>query len=357
MARAMFVFGTRPEIIKLCELVALSKKSKRLEAILVHTGQHYDYEMNDVFLKELNLPRADEHLKIGSTPLQAIKMLSGLEKMIKKHSPDLMIVQGDTNTSPATALAAARLGVPVAHVEAGLRCFECIPEEINRIVADHNSQLLFAPTRVSKKNLFSEGIKRGVHVTGNTIVEVCSKNVEKARMFSRILEQLELHEEYAVLTAHRQENVDNKQRLSNILAAVKQFGKKTIFPVHPRTLASLKKFNLLKRAQSIKALTMIPPLGYFDFLHLCANSSLLMTDSGGIQEECTVYKKPCVVIRDSTERPEALGTFSILTGTNPALILRAACALYKKDVSKHACPFGDGNASQRQLNIIKKFLS
>lgn len=246
------------------------------------------------------------------------------------------------------------------HVESGIRSFDReMTEEINRVLTDQISDLLFAPTNIAVENLRTEGRNEGIYLTGNTIVEAATDNLQIAES-SDILNKLDLkNEEYIVITAHRAENVDNKERLKNIINALYDIDENIIYPIHPRTIKQFDQFGLRKRIENIKYLKLIDPLGYFDFLKLCAKSKLIITDSGGIQEECTIYKKPVIIIRDNTERPEILNIYGWLSGCNKNKIL----SLYnhidkhykelKKQMHKLKSPYGDGTASKKIIDILK----
>ena len=324
---------------------------------ILHTGQHYSYEMDKVFFEELELPDAKYNLDVGSGThgAQTGKMLIGIEKVLLKENPEVVLVEGDTNTVLAGALAASKLHIKVGHVEAGLRSYDrYMPEEINRVVTDHISDYLFAPTEIAKKNLIKEGISESkVFVTGNTIVDAVYQNLEIAKRKVDILNKLDLEREsYFLVTAHRQENVDVKERLSGILKGLEkiyfEFGLPIIFPIHPRTAKRIKEFGL-KVPNGVK---LIGPLGYLEFLQLEENAKLILTDSGGVQEESCILKVPCVTLRDNTERPETLEVGSnIIAGTNQKRILGSVKEMINKE-RNWINPFGDGEAGNRILKII-----
>jgi UDP-N-acetylglucosamine 2-epimerase (non-hydrolysing) len=344
------ILGTRPEIIKMSPIIrALDKQS---DYFILHTGQHYSFNMDRAFFEQLELPAPKYNLNIGSgtDAEETGKMLMGIEKILVEEKPDLVLVEGDTNTVLAGALAAAKRGIKVGHVEAGLRSYDqSMPEEINRVLTDHISDLLFAPTEGARKNLLKEGIDQNkIHVTGNTIVDAVCQNLKLAE-----------HRDlglglggYFLLTLHRQENVDNPQKLRRIMkgleAVSQQFRNPIIYPIHPRTKKRLQEFKI-KVPAGIK---IIEPLDYLSFLKLESGASLILTDSGGVQEEACILKVPCVTLRDNTERPETLEVgANAMAGTEPTLILKKASQMLKsKRVWEN--PFGDGNASKRILNII-----
>ncbi|MFA4700810.1 non-hydrolyzing UDP-N-acetylglucosamine 2-epimerase [Pyrococcus kukulkanii] len=359
--RPAIIFGTRPEIIKLSPVIR-AFLNKGIQPMLIHTGQHYDYEMSQVFLEELELPEIDYHLEVGSgtqaeqTGFAMIK----IEKVLINEKPDVSIVQGDTNTVLAGALASVKLLIPVAHVEAGLRSHDrTMPEEINRILADHASEVLFAPTLEAKENLEREGIRRNVYVVGNTIVDAVLQNSEIAEKKSKILSELNLSpKEYILVTAHRKENVDNRDRLTKLVDILTSLPLTTVYPVHPRAEKKLKEFGLWKRLEKAEHIILTKPLGYLDFLKLEKNAKIIMTDSGGIQEEAIILGIPCLTLRYNTERPETVKAGgNILVGVEEELALMYVRKLledekfYQKMASARN-PFGDGKAGERIVNIL-----
>lgn len=352
------ILGTRPEIIKMSPIVRECQK-RRLQYFIIHTNQHYSFNLDRIFFKELNLPLPKYNLNVGSEThgAQTGKMLIKIEDVLLKEKPDIVLVEGDTNTVLAGALAAVKLHIKVGHIEAGLRSyFREMPEEINRILVDHCSHLLFAPTKIAKEILQREGIpSKKIFLTGNTIVDAVFQNFKLAEKKSKILKDLGLQKEkYFLLTAHREENVDDKNKLSGILKGVglisKRFSLPVVYPIHPRTKKMLKKFKI----PVSKSINLIEPLGYLDFLQLQKNVKLILTDSGGIQEEACIIKVPCVTLRDNTERPETIEKGSnLLSGTDPVMILRCASIMLKKD-KKWQNPFGSGKAAEKIIEIIQK---
>jgi len=363
-----FIYGTRPEIIKLSPLIGLCEK-KKLPFFCIHTGQHYSYEMDEIFFKELQLPLPEYKLLIRSkAPYRqgdhTGRMLITIEEVLLKEMPYCVIVQGDTNSTLAGALTAQKISttesytgfhIKVAHVEAGLRSFDrTMPEEINRFVADHLSDFLFAPTAKEKEILLKEGIPRSwIYTTGNTIVDAVKQYITIAEKKSSILEKLELGKRpYILLTLHRQENVDSKKVFGNILKSLAEVGHELrlpiIFPMHPRTTKMLNKFKL-KMPECVK---IIAPTGFLDFLRLEANAALVMTDSGGVQEETCILKVPCVTLRNNTERPETVSVGSnMVAGTDPDSILQASTKMFESN-RKWKNPFGDGKTAQRIFEIL-----
>ena len=354
------ILGTRPEIIKMSPIIRECEE-KRENYFILHTGQHYSYNLDKLFFNQLNLPKPKYTLDIGSGTHaeQTGKMMIKIEKVLQKEEPEIVLVEGDTNTVLAGALAAYKLYIKVGHVEAGLRSYDRrMPEEINRKLTDHCSDFLFAPTEKARQILLSEGIdEKKIFVTGNTIVDAVYQNIEIANRKVDILDKLNLNKnEYFLVTAHREENVDAKNRLKGILKGLelvyKKFNLPIIYPIHPRTEKRIKEFSL-KVPEGVK---LINPVGFLEFLQLEANAKLVLTDSGGVQEESCILKIPCVTLRDNTERPETLEVGSnILAGTNPEKIVKCAEFMIQKE-RNWKNPFGDGRASKRILDILEKYL-
>ena len=355
-AMIAIILGTRPEIIKMSPVIRACEK-QNLDYCIIHTGQHYSYEMDRVFFEELELPQPEYNLDVGSGTHaeQTGKIMFGVERVLKNVKPDIILVEGDTNTVMAGALAAAKLHIKVGHVEAGLRSYDRrMPEEINRIVADHVSDYLFAPTEKAKQNLLREGVEEDkIFVTGNTIVDAVYQNLEIAKRKVNVLKDLGLKpKEYFLVTAHRQENVDVKERLKGILKGLEliheEFSMPVIFPIHPRTRKRIREFGL-----SLDGVTVNDPLGFLEFLQLEANARLVLTDSGGVQEETCILGVPCVTLRDNTERPETLEVGSnIIVGTKREKILEGVKLMFNKENSWEN-PFGDGRAGERIIEILK----
>ena len=362
------IVGTRPEIIKMSPIIVECEKIG-LEYLLIHTGQHYSYSMDKIFFEELELPAPHYMLNIGqkcsTQGAQTGEMIIGLERIFLKEIKALKIVlvEGDTNSTLAGALAAVKLHIKVGHVEAGLRSFDRkMPEEINRILVDHISNLLFAPTKKSEQNLLNEGIpKENIFITGNTIVDAIYRNLKIAKRKSKIIKELNLREEgeYIVLTLHRQENVDVKHRFNNIIEALKEIDFPIIFPIHPRTKKMAYKFNLLKKLD-MEQLNLIEPIGYLDFLKLLENSKLVLTDSGGVQEEANILNVPCLTLRDNTERPETIEMgANYLVGADKNKIVGMVSKIlndkeFERSMKNAMNPFGDGRAGERIVGILIK---
>ncbi len=354
--KVAIVLGTRPEIIKLSPLVRECERRK-VPYYILHTGQHYSYEMDKVFFEELSLPPVKYNLDVGSAShaLQTSKILAGVENVLTADRPDMVLVQGDTNTVMAASLAASKLGIRVGHVEAGLRSHDrSMPEEVNRVVADHISDMLFAPTEEARKNLAKEGIEKGVTVTGNTVVDAVNENRKLADERSRLMENLGLKaKEYVLATAHRQENVDSSSRLKGMVEGMEAVGRETgmpiIFPAHPRTQNRLKEFGLNPRNVSV-----VQPFGYMDFLRMESHARLVLTDSGGVQEEACILGVPCVTMRENTERPETVAVgANMLAGTDPERIQVAVWAMLNRKTS-WSNPFGDGHSASRIMDTVER---
>ncbi|MDI3549505.1 MAG: hypothetical protein PWQ15_607 [Methanobacterium sp.] len=357
-----FIIGTRPEIIKMSPLIDEVDK-RGIDNIVIHTGQHYDYEMSQQFFLDLELREPDYNIGVGSGShgKQTAVMMEGIEKVLVKEKPDIVLVQGDTNAVLAGALVAAKLHIPVGHVEAGLRSHDkTMPEEINRMVADVCTNLFFVPTEETALNLLFEGVNReNIFITGNTVVDACYRNLKIAEKNSQIMSQLEVEGDILSLTLHRAENVDDRQRLENIIEALLNIQDLTIvFPAHPRTVKTLKKFGMYSLLEEAPHIKMIKPIGYLDFLILESNSKLLMTDSGGIQEEAITMNVPCLTLRYNTERPETVEAGgNILVGANTEKILENVSKLLAdqdlyQNMKKATNPYGDGTASKQIVDAI-----
>ncbi|MCE5213736.1 MAG: UDP-N-acetylglucosamine 2-epimerase (non-hydrolyzing) [Methanobacterium sp.] len=356
-----FIIGTRPEIIKMSPLIDEVDK-RDIDYILIHTGQHYDQEMSDQFFLDLELPQPDYNIGVGSTThgKQTAVMLEGIEKILQSERPDIVLVEGDTNAVMAGALAAAKMHISLGHVESGLRSYDkTMPEEINRIVADVCSSLFFVPTEESAVNLIFEGLNsHDIFITGNTVVDAVIRNLKIAKKRSSFSD-IDLDEKFITLTLHRAENVDDEQRLVNITNALLEIkGVNIIFPVHPRTVKNLQKFGLYDNLDKAEHIKLIKPVGYLDFLLLLSNTQLVITDSGGIQEEAITLKIPCVTLRYNTERPETVHAGgNILVGTNKNLIIDTVNRIISDEelylkMSQAINPYGDGKTSEKILDII-----
>jgi UDP-N-acetylglucosamine 2-epimerase (non-hydrolysing) len=344
------VLGTRPEIIKMSPVIRECER-RSLDFFIMHTGQHYSYNMDRVFFEQLKLPEAKYNLDVGSGTHgeQTGKMMAGIEKVLMQEKPDAVLVQGDTNTVLAGALAAVKLGIKVGHVEAGLRSYDRrMPEEINRVLADHASDYLFAPTEKAKNILLHEGIpENSIFVTGNTIVDAVHQNLKIAKE-KNTLEELNIEpKDYFLVTAHRQENVDDPERFAGIMNGLdklsREFGIPVVYPIHPRSRKRMQEFRI-KTNGSIR---LIDPVDFLDFLQLESNARLVLTDSGGVQEETCILGVPCVTLRDNTERPETVEVGSnMLAGIEPERIVKCARNMLGRS-NGWKNPFGDGKAAER----------
>ncbi|MEE9594006.1 MAG: UDP-N-acetylglucosamine 2-epimerase (non-hydrolyzing) [Candidatus Hydrothermarchaeales archaeon] len=355
--KPFIVASTRPELIKLAPVLR-EFDSNGVEYIFITTGQHYDAALFHKFVDDLELKKPDHDIETGSgsQAYQTSDALLKLEKLMMKEKPDIVIAEGDTNSVLSTALAAVKLHQPFAHVESGLRSFDMhMPEEVNRIVADHCSQVLFAPTDGAGLNLLNEGIPPDrIHIVGNTVVDAVQQNIRIAKSKSAI----ELPTEYALLTLHRPENVDSRKGLSNIVEALLKLEFEVLFPCHPRTMKMLKKFGLFKKLGEQSSIKIIAPLGYFDFIHAMSRAKVVLTDSGGIQEESLALHVPCLTLRDTTERPESVTSGgNILVGTDPKNIIEKLemvlgdKKLYSR-MKRAKNPFGDGKSGKRIVKIL-----
>ncbi len=354
--RIVAVIGTRPEIIKMAPIIkALGKRGA--DFFIIHTGQHYSYNMDEVFFKQLELPQAKFKLEVGSGSHaeQTAKILTGVEEILKHEKPDIILVEGDTNSVLASALVASKLHIKVGHVEAGLRSGDKqMPEEINRIITDHCSDYLFAPTEASKANLMRENIdEKKIFITGNTIVDALMQNLEIAKHEADILQQLNLDpKNYCLVTLHRQENVDNRERFTSILEGLNRVSLEisvpVVYPVHPRARKMMTEFNL-----NPMNLKLIEPQDYFSFIQLESNARLILTDSGGIQEEACILRIPCVTLRDNTERPETIAVgANLLAGITANEIVNCSYKMMDK-ATDWFNPFGDGKAAERIIDIVE----
>jgi len=344
------IVGARPQFIK-CAPVSRELRKNHIE-ILVHTGQHYDAEMSEIFFTELHIPQPDYYLGVGSGThaKQTGEILMRIEKVLQKEQPDYVIVYGDTNSTLAGALAAAKLDIPVAHVEAGLRSFDrTMPEEINRVLTDHLSDLLFCPTQTAVDNLQREGIARGIHLVGDVMADALEYNKEIAQKQSVIIDKLQLiPKHYFVLTVHRPANTDNRAHMENIICALGEAEIPVVFPVHPRTKKALKHYGML---DGIPAnIIAIDPLGYLDMLKLMCNASKILTDSGGIQKEAFLLGVPCITLRPVTEWIETVDSgWNILAGVDRTKI---SAGMNSNNFAKKQCDIFRQEATMRIIRIL-----
>lgn len=362
MLKVINVVGARPNFMKVAPIVeAMKRREQEFTPLVVHTGQHYDSAMSDSFFRDLELPQPDVYLGVGSAShaAQTAAVMERFEPVVIREKPDWVMVVGDVNSTLACALVCAKLGIKVAHVEAGLRSRDrTMPEEINRLLTDQIADLLFTPSEDAGENLRAEGIPaERIRFVGNIMIDSLLKHLPRAQE-STVVKDLGLSErEYAVLTLHRPSNVDDASTFARILEALEEISKRLpiIFPVHPRPRKTIAELGFSERIAKAHALRLIEPLGYIDFLGLCSKARLVLTDSGGIQEETTVLGIPCVTFRESTERPITveLGT-NIVAGTDPEKIIAAAfAALDRSKPENHRVPpLWDGHTAERILSAL-----
>lgn len=364
------VLGTRPEIIKMAPIIDEIVK-RNIDLCLIHTGQHYDEEMSDNFFRDLEIPAPDYNIHVGSGShgKQTGLMMKGIEEVLMDEKPDIVLVQGDTNAVLAGALVASKLHIAVGHVEAGLRSFDMtMPEEINRRACDVTSTLYFIPTEESAINLLAEGYSRkNLIITGNTVVDACFRHLEiaKKRGFEeQSLADLDIDnmENILTLTMHRAENVDDKKRVTSIIGALKELKQMNIiFPIHPRTKKTLQDFGLFDELNNLEHVHIIKPIGYLDFLQLTSKSTLILTDSGGLQEEAITLNVPALTLRYNTERPETVTAGgNILVGSDKDVILKNANKIlndeeFAQKMKNAKNPYGQGNSAELSIDAIEDF--
>lgn len=355
------IVGTRPEIVKMAPVLAALRENGT-QFSLVHTGQHYDQEMSEVFLEELAVGKPDVFLEVGSGTHaeQTAEALLRLERPLGSAKPDLVLVEGDTNTVLASALSAVKLGIDVAHVEAGPRSGDPrMPEEQNRRLVDHLSSALFAPSEQCQSTLLRESVWGRVFVTGNPVIDACLKFMPLAERKSKVMEEVRL-DEFGLATAHRAENVDDPATLKEFVRIFTSSPLPVVYPIHPRTRQRLKEFGLYDALSTSPNVQLIPPQGYFDFLLLMRHARFILTDSGGIQQEATApnLRKKVFVLRTTTESPEAVAAgFVEVLGTEAAAVLpRIQSFVENPVVPKVPSPYGDGRSGQRIARILEELL-
>jgi UDP-N-acetylglucosamine 2-epimerase len=355
--RIFSVVGARPQFIKAAPLSAVLRQNH--SEFLVHTGQHYDDDMSEVFFRQLGIPAPDVNLGIGSGghAQQTAAMLIPLERLMLEQGPDWVLVYGDTNSTLAAALAASKIHVPVAHVEAGLRSYNrAMPEEINRVLTDHLATLLFCPTAVAVDNLAKEGITAGVSITGDVMVDAVLRNVDAARRESDVYRQfgLERGQPYLAATIHRPANTDSPDNLAAIIAAFNASPLPVMFPAHPRTRKMIETFGL----HPSENLKLANPLGYIDMLALVDGAAALITDSGGLQKEAYILQTPCITIRSETEWVETVQSgWNRLCAAERAAVLEAIDAAFAIHPQEHPGFYGDGQASARIVAALEAGVS
>ncbi len=356
--KILTVVGARPQFIKASMVSKTLQSYSNIREIMVHTGQHYDDNMSTVFFEQLNIPKPDYYLGVGSGShgKQTAAMLSDLEKIMTTVLPDVVLVYGDTNSTLAGSLAAAKLHIPVAHVEAGLRSFnKKMPEEINRMITDHLSDYLFCPSDMAVENLRREGIDKGVHQVGDIMYESVSHFKPFALQQSSILKDLSLSENnYYLATIHRAENTDDPARLTSIFEALQQLEIEVVIPLHPRTKSKIGQFNLTKLISS-SSIKLIEPLNYLDMLGIASKARAILTDSGGLQKEAYMLKVPCITLRDETEWEETVKHgWNHLVGSSTQQILKTADTI--RAPKEQPALFGDGKTSHAIIEILTKVM-
>jgi UDP-GlcNAc3NAcA epimerase len=351
------VIGARPQFVKAA--MVSREIRKYYTEILLHTGQHYDLSLSQIFFNELRIPKPDYNLGVGSGShgWQTGEMLSRIEKILLKEQPDLVLVYGDTNSTLAGALAAVKMHIPIAHVEAGMRSFNRnMPEEINRVLTDHCSDILFCSTGSAATNLENEGIHKHIHTVGDVMCDAVKYYLNIAQNRSEILDKLDLLPgKYLFVTVHRAENTDNEDNMVNIVSSLMRIDRKVVFSVHPRTKKFLHKYGLLKKINKASNILLIDPLGYFDSLVLQKNAAIILTDSGGIQKEAYFLKTPCVTMRGETEWEETIDSgWNVLVGANRRSIVDAVRTF--KIPIRHENIYGDGKATEKICKAIRHYI-
>lgn len=359
MTKIVTIVGARPQFIKAAAVsrAIQQSKSENVSEIIVHTGQHYDENMSGVFFSELGIPRPTYNLEIagGSHGSMTGRMLQAIEDVYLREKPDWVLIYGDTNSTLAGALAAAKLHIPIAHVEAGLRSFNMrMPEEINRILSDRVSSLLFCPTEVAVNNLAHEGITQGVSNVGDVMYDVALYYQDLARKQGTILQRLKLPQEFALATCHRAENTDDPERLRGIMVALSEISHRlpVVLPLHPRTRKLVGEYGLGKYLENLIA---VEPLPFLDMIALEQAARLILTDSGGVQKEAFFYGVPCITMRDETEWVETVGLGrNTLVGASTSSIVSAATRALSSDpvTNEDQGPFGDGDSAEKIVNAI-----
>jgi UDP-N-acetylglucosamine 2-epimerase len=358
--RLVSLVGNRPQFVK---AAAVSRRLREHhQELLVHSGQHYDDELSAVFFRELSLPAPDRRLGIGSgsNADQVARIMHAFEPVLEEEHPDLVLVYGDTNTTLAGALSSARLGLPLAHVEAGMRSFDwSMPEERNRVLADHVSDLCLCSTPAAVANLETEGLGETARLVGDVMADVSLAMGPVAERDSRVLERLGLDPgAYLVLTVHRAGNVDQEDALANLIELLRRLERPSVFPVHPRTRAALERRGALAELEALDHLTLVPPLGYLDFMKLLQNASAVLTDSGGVQKEAYLARVPCLTLRDNTEWTETVELgWNRLVGLDPDAVLEALAELDSgaRRPDSHPELYGGGRAGEAIVAALERF--
>lgn len=360
----ILVVGARPNFMKIAPLHS-ELESRGIDTLLLHTGQHYDEKMSKIFFEELGMPEPDIYLGIGSGShaTQTAKVMVEFEKVCLDSSPSMVVVVGDVNSTVACALVAAKLHIPCAHVEAGLRSFDRkMPEEINRLVTDAIADILLTPSLDGNEHLENEGVdKERIHFVGNIMIDSLFNNLKRAKQ-SNILEQLELTKKnYALITLHRPSNVDDRDTFQGLISTISHLSNHmdVVFPMHPRTFNRAKEMDLMKDLERIDGIRIIEPLGYLEFISLMESSKIVLTDSGGLQEETTALGIPCLTVRENTERPITIteGT-NELAGTDPNKIIGLIDSIISTGGKEGNIPkYWDGNTASRIADILIQSIS
>jgi len=353
--RVVSVVGARPQFIKAASVCRALRESH--DEILVHSGQHYDYGMSDVFFEQLGIPAPDYNLAVGSGGhgRQTGEMLGMLEELLLEHEPDMVLVYGDTNTTLAAGLAAAKLDIPVAHVEAGLRSFNrAMPEEINRVLVDHLSSLLLCPTTVAVENLRAEGVTEGVHLVGDVMLDTAryfAESVDGGPVLARYGVE---PDGYHLATVHRAGNSDDPEKLGAIVSAFSSMDRPVVWAIHPRTRKNLAAFGLDPAVGAASSIIAIDPVPYMETVALLRSASALLTDSGGMQKEAYFFGVPCITLRDETEWVETVELgWNTLVGTDPARIVEAASTRTRP--SARPSVYGDGHAAEAIVAVLERY--
>ena len=363
--KIIHVVGARPNFMKIAPIMSeVAQQPDTFEQILVHTGQHYDANMSKVFFEDLGLPQPDIYLGVGSGSHaeQTARVMLAFEPVLLREQPALVLVVGDVNSTLACTLVAKKLHVPVAHVEAGLRSFDhSMPEEINRLLTDQIATLLFTTERSANENLIREGVsEEKIHFVGNVMIDTLLRHKERA-MALDVLEYFDVEpKNFALMTLHRPANVDNRDMLAGILVALAEIQQRIpiLFPAHPRTIKQVGQFGFEERLAAMANLRLTKPLPYLEFLNLMANARLVLTDSGGIQEETTILDVPCLTLRENTERPVTVdeGT-NIVVGSDPQRIIEESALILRNGGKKGTIPeLWDGQAARRIVDILRKLV-
>ena len=362
MKTIVHLVGARPNYMKIAPLMEALKGAPGIRQVLVNTGQHYDEAMSKAFLRELELPAPDRNLEVGSAShaVQTAKVMIGFEEVCLAEKPDLVVVAGDVNSTMAASLVAAKLMIPIAHLEAGLRSFDpAMPEEINRIVTDRLADLLLTPSADGDENLLKEGVPASkIHLVGNIMIDTLMRHLPKATL-ARIQDRVPVKgKAYGVLTLHRPSNVDDPAILRRILEAIAYVAKKmpVVFPVHPRTRGRLASFGVEDLLTNV---ILTEPMGYIDFLSLTSHARIILSDSGGLQEESTALGIPCLTLRENTERPVTIthGTNRLVGTQTAAIIAGFDEAMAQEHEPQRRPPLWDGHTAERTAAVLLKFLA